>query len=519
MTSAADQTPVLKCLMDPALHEGATPHLIETHANFVIVGPRHAYKVKRAIKYPFLDYSTLPLRKQYCIAEAALNARTAPMVYIGAAPILKRDGGCAVGPVIDTAALQGAAGAQDNPETVEWVVVMHAFDEDTLLDALAERRALSSDILRQLALASADFHMAAAPVEKDWRAVTNEVVRENLEELDAADCLDADAVAEMHALCDAQLARCDGLLRDRVAAGKVRRCHGDLHLHNICLIDGEPVLFDCIEFSDDFSEIDVLYDFAYLIMDLDRRAMHADATAMMNRYLEATRDYDGVALLPLYCAKRAQIRCKIAVATAALLVDSAVAEAKRQEARDYFDLAMGYLKPKPARLIAVGGASGSGKSTLARALAPDLDAMILRSDAIRKELYEWDEHSPLPQEAYAPDVSARVYQTMIDRCASLIGAGVSAIADATFTHPDSRAAIEQAATQAGAPFTGYWLEAPRDVLMRRVTDRSKDASDATAAVVARQLEQDWGAIAWRRVTMDDALSPEAPAKALLADLQ
>ena len=491
MTDREDdrQRAVLDLLADPSLHGGTVPKRIETHANFVVVGPEHAYKIKRAIKYPFLDYSTLALRERNCRAEVRLNSRTAPSLYLGVRKIVE-------GPERSLRCVDPEAGGTP----VEWVVMMRAFDQATLFDRLAEAGTLTDDLLRDLAVEIADFHRTAEAAEADWPVAFRAVVEENLEELEESDLWERSRLAAMRDRCRALFDTFATVLKDRVAAGRVCDCHGDLHLRNICLIEGRPTLFDCIEFNPAFARIDVLYDLAFLIMDLEHRNMQAQAVRVWNRYLEATADYRGAGLMPLYKAARAQIRAKIEAATARLSRDETQAAAHRSEADRYFRLAETALQTHAPVLLAIGGASGSGKSTLARALAPHVPggAVILRSDAIRKELWGVALRDPLPQEAYAAAVSQRVYRLMEDRAAVMLGQGVTVVADATFTHPESRRRIEAVAKTSGVPFRGVWLEAPGEVLKDRVAARSGDASDATPDVVARQLRDDWGTIAWPR---------------------
>lgn len=483
------QRAVLDLLSDPALHGGATPKRIETHANYIVVGPERAYKIKRAIKYPFLDYSTLALRERNCREEVRLNSRTAPDLYLGVCKAVEGPGGSL---------------RLCEPETegapVEWVVRMRAFDEATLFDRLAEAGTLSDGLLRDLAVAIADFHRNADAAWADWRAAFRSVVDENLQELEQSGLWDRSRVAAMRDRCGALFATFGTLLDGRAADGRVCDCHGDLHLRNICLIAGRPTLFDCIEFNPDFARIDVLYDLAFLIMDLEHRGMTPQAVRVWNRYLEATADYGGAGLMPLYKAARAQIRAKIEAATARLSRDRAQAAAHREEAGRYFRLAEAALQPYAPVLFAIGGASGSGKSTLARALAPQIPggAAILRTDAIRKEVWGVALHDRLPPDAYDTAVSRRVYRLMEDRALGMLRQGVAVIADATFTHPDSRRRVETLAATAEVPFHGLWLEAPAQVLKDRVAARTGDASDATPDVVARQLQDDWGPISWRR---------------------
>jgi predicted kinase len=280
------------------------------------------------------------------------------------------------------------------------------------------------------------------------------------------------------------------LLDARRDDGHVRRCHGDLHLNNICLMEGRPVLFDAIEFRDDFACIDVLYDLALLLMDLDRHGLDAEANALFNRYLERSGDYQGLAALPLFMSCRAAMRAHVAV-TAARTDKIGAATERLAEAVQMLALANGYLAQPEPKLLAIGGVSGTGKSTLATGLAPLLGcapgAIVLRTDVIRKELLGVDELVPLPEQAYSTDVTQKVYALLAERAGAVLRSGYSAIADAVFGTSGERGAIEAVACLSSAPFQGIWLDAPAADLERRVAARRNDASDATVAVVQTQL--------------------------------
>lgn len=484
-----DQRETIAFLSDPASHGagGGMVERIETHISLVFLAGERAYKLKRAVRLPYVDFSTAEQRRDACAAELALNRRTAPELYLDISAIVRRpDGSLGWGSADET-----VGGA------VDWVVVMRRFDQAQRLDAVAEAGGLEPRLLHALAAHVAAFHAKAEKRPDHGGAAALAAV---IDENDA--CLrDArnvasprERVAELRERSTAWLGRVGGLVDRRRAAGKVRRCHGDLHLRNICIIDGKPVLFDCIEFSEAFASIDVLYDLAFLLMDLDQQGHREAANLVMNRYLDLSGEADGLAAMPLFIGLRAAIRAHV----------TATAGGNTADALAYLDRACAALYPAPARLVAIGGLSGTGKSTLAAALAPEFGAApgarVLRSDVIRKRLFGLDPEAGLPQSGYTAEVTARVYDALRNEAASALRAGYCAIVDAVALRPEERQAFAAVAREAGVPFTGLWLDAPGEALTARVTARRHDASDATGAVVARQLQVDPGPLDdWARL--------------------
>lgn len=510
-----DQSAVLTALGDPDAYaelggvDGSPVRRIDTQSAVVFLAGAHAVKLKRAVRFPFLDFGTLERRHAMCVAEVETNRRTAPELYLGIAPVLAEGGGLRLGPVREPGVACG-----DEPRAREWAVVMRRFDDSTLFVRLAERGALTPALMAALAAAVARFH-DSAPVSHDHAGAADyqRSVAADIVQLRArGGVLDAAGTAEIAGRLPAALAPLLPLVQRRQEAGAVRRVHGDLHLRNICLVDGAPTLFDAIEFNDRICTIDVLYDLAFLVMDLERRGLQAQANAVLNHYLwrsdgpAAAPHLEALALMPSWLARRACIRAFVEAAAAEVAGTAEARIHRADEARLYQDAALRFLRPSPPALIAVGGLSGSGKTTLAVALAPWIGtvpgAVIVRSDVERKRLagLPWD--ARLPSDGYTPEASVRTYAELLRRAGIALAAGCAVIVDAVSSRPEERTALEAAARRAGVPFLGLWLDVPPAVALDRVSHRRGDASDAGAAVVDRQLNYDLGDIAWPRLKAD-----------------
>jgi aminoglycoside phosphotransferase family enzyme/predicted kinase len=487
-------------LADPATHGGIAVERIDTHVSMVFLVGDRVYKVKRAVRFSYLDFSTPEKREAACRAEVTLNRRTARELYRGVVAITRgADGRLALG---------------GGGEPVEWAVVMRRFAQDGLFDRLAERGELTADRVRDAVTAAAALHRDAEvlptpPGGDDGAAGLRTVVGSIATELaDYPELFGQTETAEFVEALHAALDKVSPLLERRLADGMLRRCHGDLHLRNICLVDGKATLFDCIEFNESIACIDVLHDIAFLLMDLEHRGLEPLANVALNTWLPlapggASATLEGLAALPLMLAMRAGVRAMVSASAEAAQGEVANRAAMHGAARSYFMLARAFLDPLPACLIAVGGLSGSGKSTLARRLAPMIGrppgAVHLRSDAIRKELWGTGEAERLPQEAYARAISDRVYAELFARARLALAAGQAAIVDAVNADPEGRGELRRLAERSGVPFAGFWLDAPSATLLQRVIARRGDASDADAAVVLQQLEEDVGEIDWHRL--------------------
>jgi aminoglycoside phosphotransferase family enzyme/predicted kinase len=452
----------------------------------VFLGTDTVWKLKKAVRLPFLDFTAAAERRRFARRELELNAPAAPGLYRDVVPVVRRpDGGLAL------------AAPADDANAVDWVLRMARVPEADFLDARAAAGPLPPALLDALADAVAAYHAALPPIPGlDPVPAMAAIADGNLASALAAG-LPAEEARAWHDECRAALDALAPWQRGRAASGMVRRGHGDLHLGNLCLWRGRPVPFDALEFDEALARIDLAYDLAFLLMDLDRRAGRAAANRVMNRYVTRTGDYGLVGGLPAFLSLRAFVLAHVQAARGRLRAGLA-----------YLGAARAYLRPVPPVVVAVGGLQGSGKSTLAAALAPELGrapgALVLRSDAIRKRRFGVAPEERLPESAYAEPVHQAVAAELVAGCTQVAGGGHAVIADASFVDLATRAAVADAAAGAQARFVGLWLDAPLETLASRVAARRGDASDATVAVLRRTATASPGAAGWTALPAADA---------------
>ena len=474
---------------------------IETACARVYLTGEVAYKIKKRVDLGYLDYSTLELRHWALERELAFNRAAASDIYRAVRKVTETSAGYE---------LDGSGKA------VEYLLEMRRFDETAVLAARpwAVDGPLADALGREVALLHAK---AERRPEGGGGAALKFTIDSNAKLLrELKPRLGEDLVEAVIAATDEEFFKRQAMLDARRTAGFARHCHADLHLGNILLEDGRPVLFDCIEFNDVLSDIDVQYDLAFLLMDLDFRRRRDAAVRVLSAYLDqASRTegfglHEGLAALPLMMSVRAGVRAHVQAHSG----DDAAAIA-------YLNAAIDHLTPIPPSLTAVGGYSGTGKSSFARMIAPGLGAapgaVVLRTDEIRKRLAGVDHLQRLDPAIYTSDVNSKVYDVLFSEAHSLIRAGRAVILDATFIDPILRRRAETAAREAGVDFHGVWLVAPAEVLASRIDGRLGDASDATAETLRTQMERDCGPISWTRV---DATGPvDDSAEAWVSRLQ
>ncbi|WP_374578339.1 AAA family ATPase [Phenylobacterium sp.] len=469
--------------------EGQAERKIETGCAWVFLAGDTAFKVKKRVDLGFLDYSTLERRLWALERELRFNRAATSDIYRAVRRITRTG--------------SGRLELDGDGASVEYALEMRRFDEGAVL--AAQPWAVDGELAEALGREVAGVHARAElrPQGGGGKALkyTIDSNAKLLREL--APKLGRERVETLIAATDAEYFRREPLLDARRETGFARQCHADLHLGNILLEDGRPVLFDCIEFNDILSDIDIQYDLAFLLMDLDFRRRRDAAVRALSAYLdEGLRHFgvgllDGLRALPLMMAVRAGVRAHVQAHSGDLEAASA-----------YLEAGLRHLNPPPPRLTAVGGLSGSGKSTFARLIAPGLGAspgaVVLRTDEVRKRLLGAPPQASLPSSVYSPAFYNEVYDSLFAEARALLDAGRAVVVDATFIQPELRGRAEALAREAGVPFHGVWLGAAPEVLAQRIEGREGDASDATVATLRMQLERDVGPIDWVRI---DASGP------------
>lgn len=495
VASTDDQRDVIAFLSNPGTFDPAPENVtrIDTHGARVFIGAQDVFKIKRAIRYPYMDFSTVAKRYAACAREVEINAPNAPVIYRGLVAITREADGLL--------ALGGSG------PTIEWAVHMARFREEDVLENRVPREPLTRDEAKALADAVFASHVRAHVIQRPpLKASIGAIASDVLAALPSL--FKEDDQALISALASRLAVRIGDLLpllERRANEGHVRRCHGDLHLANIVLLDGQPTLFDAIEFDETLAIVDTLYDLAFLLMDLDRRGQQSTANAVLNHYLwrsQQSSDLQALAAMPVFLALRAAIRAMVGAQKVEL------GGGDLTMPRGYLRLAQSYLRDSEPQLVLIGGLSGSGKSTLAAALAPSIGrapgALHLRSDLERKALFHADELEKLSEDAYTEEATGRVYSVMLSKAETALRAGHSVIADAVHAQPSERAAMASLAERTGSQLHAFWLDAPPKVLIARVAARKNDASDATPQVVERQMAYDLGQLEWTRL---DASGP------------
>jgi len=480
----ASLPPLIQALLQPQRYPDAveTVELVQTHISWVLLAGEFAYKIKKPLKLPFLDFSTLERRRQCCQDELRLNRRFAPDIYLDVVPITQQP---------EDPHLGGPGTA------IEYAVRMRRFDESGRLDRVCARGALLPAHLSDLTDSLTAFHATAqvAPPGARFGAPAEVVApaRENFDELFAL-LPQPEVLARLQSLRDwteARFAELAPLMAQRQAAGRVRECHGDLHLANLVLQDGHVRMFDCLEFNEDLRWIDVASEIAFPYVDLLDHGQPGLANWFLDEALSRSGDYEAARLLPFYALYRAMVRAKVAA------IRARQTQGDTGDALSCITQAERLVAPPTPRLLITHGLSGCGKTVASTRLLqndPQAHTLRLRSDVERKRLYglasDQRSGSGTASGIYAPDAHLRTYDHLHQLAGMLLRAGWSVIVDAAFLKHAERARFQALAAETGAAFAILAPQAPPEVLRQRIQARQalgRDASEATLEVLERQL--------------------------------
>jgi aminoglycoside phosphotransferase family enzyme/predicted kinase len=477
----ADLEPgLIEALQNPSAypHPASGIEHLQTHISHVFLAGEFAYKLKKPVNFGFLDFTTFEQRRRACQDEVRLNQRLAPDTYLGTVYVCHGPNGFRVDETCRS------------DETIsETAVRMRRLPQEGLLDRLATAGRLDVSTMVNIAVQVAVFHAHAAHGPDIARYGDLERIREpaiqnfNQTAPFVGRVVSADQHSALRAATENFLATHADLFAARIRARRIVDGHGDLHLRNMCLADGHVVIFDCIEFNPALRCGDTLNDIAFLVMDLQHRELPVHANVFLNEYLERAHDYAGLPLLDFYMAYRACVRAKVSCFE--IGQDAALA----QEATRYFDLAARCFAPRRGGVLITCGISGSGKTTVARAVANELDGIMVRSDAVRKHLAGWPLYKRADAALYEPAMTARTYGRLLDHARSIVASGRWVILDAVHSRQKERIAAAMLARELAVPFGILFCEAPEKELVQRLERRrqaNNDVSDADVAVMAVQ---------------------------------
>lgn len=480
---------ILPPLIQQMLQPGFYPHavtepiqLIQTHISYVLLTGDYAYKLKKPVNFGFLDFSTLEKRQHFCQEELRLNQRAASGLYLEVLPV--------------TLTVEGLYRLNGSGEPVEYVLKMLQFSQECLFSTLFEQGELNETHLEELGRIVAQYHAEAQT--NDYISSFGEVPQvraafdENYEQTEKYIGGPQTQVqfAETKQYTDRFFAERPELFVSRIQHNYIRECHGDLHLKNIALWHDKIMLFDCIEFNEPFRFVDVMYDVAFAVMDLEARQRQDLGNAFLNAYIEQTGDWEGLQVLPLYLSRQAYVRAKV---TSFLLDDASVPLSVKEEATttasNYYKQAWEYTQPKQGRLILMSGLSGSGKSTTARYLALQLGAIHIRSDAVRKHLGGISLKERGGDDLYTPEMTEKTYARLLNLGIILAKQGFSVILDAKYDRQQLRQEAIAQAEKHQIPLKIIYCTAPLEVIQERLVNRTNDIADATVNLLDSQIKQ------------------------------
>lgn len=476
--------PLIQQMMQPRFY----PHtvvepicLIQTHISFVLLTGEYVYKLKKSVNFGFLDYSSLEKRRHFCQQELQMNQRGASEIYLEVLPISQQG---------ETFELGSTA------NIVEYTLKMRQFPQENLWTSVFDRGELSETHLEELGRTVARFHAESPTDDYIQNFGQSHRIQESINsnyqatEKYIGRVQSRERLEQTKEYTDRFFHQNRELFDQRIAQGKIRSCHGDLHLRNIANWQGKIILFDCIEFNEPFRLVDVMYDVAFVVMDLDARQRNDLANIFLNTYLEETGDWEGLQVLPLYLCRQAYVRAKV---TSFLLDDPGITDEEKQQASRnaeyYYQLAWDYTQSRPGRLMVMSGLSGSGKSTVARWVARHVGAIQIRSDAVRKHLAGIPLNQRGEATIYSEEMTRQTYDRVLELGGILASKGWSVILDAKFDRTIWRKKAMELATATNLPLQILHCQAPLSVMRDRLHRRAGDIADATAELLDAQLAE------------------------------
>ncbi|PHV64307.1 AAA family ATPase [Cyanobacterium aponinum] len=455
--------------------------IIQTHCSNVFLTGNYAYKMKKIVDFGFLDYSTLAKRQHFLSVELEMNKQIAPDLYLEVLPIYEENNNFYW---------------QEQGQIKEYVLKMNQFPQENLLLNIYQQGNLTSQHMKELGKLVAKFHQNTVTNEYITSFGTPEKIGESISQnyeqtqkyIGIAQ--NQEQYEQTKAFTDSFLHNYRDVLEKRQTDHKIKECHGDLHLKNICIWQDKIQLFDRIEFNEPFRFVDVMYDVAFTVMDLDSKGEKTLANVFLNTYLEETGDWEGVQVLPLYLSRQAYVRAKV---TSLLLDDRAISEEEKVKAKEtaaaYYHLAWQYTQPSQGKIIMMSGLSGSGKTTIATKKARELNAIHIRTDAVRKHLANIPLQEKGEKEIYSQAMTAKTYQKLLDLAKILTIQGFTVILDGKFDRICWRQPVLEFVLNHNIEFEIIYCHAPLDVLQNRLRQRNSDISDATPELLKQQQKQ------------------------------
>lgn len=491
------QADTIKALSSPAAYGGKHPvEVINAPISVLFMVGNTVYKLKRAIQYPNIDFSTPEKRKVACVNEMKRSTVYAPHLVTGTKAVKRlKNGRIKIG---------GMSG-----EEIDTVIVLKRIPREAWLNALLPSPDFDRFETMDLAEKLSDLHEGAKVFRTKFGVDTlKKTILENEAILGcfAPKLFDVSELNRLTQNSIAQLEKHAALIGFRQKSGRVRKCHGDLLLSNIAYVKKEFLFVSPIEYNEEFECIDTLYDLAYLMMDMESKSLRRLTNILFNHYMAYTNDIDGYPLLPLYQSVRAAFRASI-YARLGNIMEGAEKENVIARAQNYFTLACRFLTEHRPMLIACGGLSGSGKSRVAREIGgrinPAPGAVILRDDVVKKQITGRMPHEQFNRTGDTPRMEKLVYDVLREQARTALKVGSCVIVDALFYNPAERRHIENLAVKMGVPFIGFWMDAPLKVRAERIRTRKRNPSDIRdVADLEDQLTLNTGRIHWNKIMTD-----------------